>query len=443
MQKHVFFWIGFFLACLISVVIAVGAWGVAERYALNLAAIFFGFILALTIVLIIVVFFREKIIRKVFQTNQSTIDDVIKNAVKTVSSSVAGDRENAEIHSEKLLKSASSWFLWTNFYRWVITTCVAMVLAFGAFAGTVLLFEQNRKIENQNKSLAQQTTDTRIQTGLQRLTLVSDFRERLFSKKYPLATQIASIVQHKVHNKSKSCTAKINKPLLLYGEPNQSILHSIYSITLMMDDFEKRAEKTPGTKTAIIAALTALLHDDDSSVRVGALQILDKLNSLPDTSVKTPIKLFNVALRKLVLKNTTHLNIYYSSINRLDCPKCETVIVGSAVNVNRVKRIEAYESYLSLAYLNNAQGATAIRISNSILKLGETIDQNNKNTEKVLLKYTLGVKDFSLLLNGGVLRNEIVASVNNNKDTCLMLAAFCHSNDLYKCSGEHAEITPY
>jgi hypothetical protein len=53
-------------------------------------------------------------------------------------------------HSGELSRSLIAWYSWAGFYRWVIKTGVTFLGVFAVFSGTILLIDQNEKLQNQN-----------------------------------------------------------------------------------------------------------------------------------------------------------------------------------------------------------------------------------------------------------------------------------------------------
>ena len=142
MSRHLSFWIGFFAAALVIVPVAVGAWGVTQGFARDWAATFFIVICTIVGLLVIGLLFRGAILRRLTGRAEATVEEISTTLISGVSAAVAQDRAAAEREADKLARVVLGWYAWSNFYRWVIGTALALLLAFASFTGTVLLFEQ-------------------------------------------------------------------------------------------------------------------------------------------------------------------------------------------------------------------------------------------------------------------------------------------------------------
>ncbi|MGC1495276.1 MAG: hypothetical protein WA790_05665 [Sulfitobacter sp.] len=192
MGKHTSFWIGFFAAGLLIVPVAIGLWGAAENFARDMAVFFFGAVTVLIVVLILVLFFREKILRKVLGRGEASVEEISRSLIAGVSAASSGDMARAEAEADTLVRATVGWYTWSNFYRWVIGTALGLLLAFATFTGSVLLFEQTQKIgqqtevmvaqtalmEAQTERLAEQTLQAQMQNELSAVSFVTDLRQQ-------------------------------------------------------------------------------------------------------------------------------------------------------------------------------------------------------------------------------------------------------------------------
>jgi hypothetical protein len=76
MERHTFFWLGAFISALIAVPLAFGISRFVEGQTVSLAVFAFGMLVALLLVLLLLLCFRDAILRKVFGTTQATLTDV-------------------------------------------------------------------------------------------------------------------------------------------------------------------------------------------------------------------------------------------------------------------------------------------------------------------------------------------------------------------------------
>lgn len=85
-----------------------------------------------------VIIYRETILKKIVGTAEISLDKVSNSAGNLIASAAIGDIKEASKHSTELSKTLLAWNTWTNFYKWIITTGVALLGAFAVFAGTIL-----------------------------------------------------------------------------------------------------------------------------------------------------------------------------------------------------------------------------------------------------------------------------------------------------------------
>lgn len=156
MRLHVAYWIGFFTSAFVIVAVAVGAWSVATEQALNFTSVAFGAIVALSISLSLILLLRRFLLKKILGATEASLSDIASDAIGAASSLSKGDHKEASDRAENAARSALGWYSWVNLYRWVINANIALLVAFAGFTGTVLLFEQNKRIQNQNEIIDRQ-----------------------------------------------------------------------------------------------------------------------------------------------------------------------------------------------------------------------------------------------------------------------------------------------
>jgi len=163
MNKHVNFWIGFLTAIVVAIPVAFGIMGMSEDGIKNIPAFLFGAICVLVVLLIFFLFFKDRVFDRLFRVSQSSLEVIVGDAVRLFASIGSPQSKDIESSAKNLSLHMLQWYSWTNFYRWIINTCIVLLLAFAGFAGTMLLFEQNKKIEEQNLKIGEQTTQLKRQ----------------------------------------------------------------------------------------------------------------------------------------------------------------------------------------------------------------------------------------------------------------------------------------
>lgn len=376
MVKHLAFWIGFFASALLIIPVAIGIWGAADEFARNVAVFLFGAISILVILLVLGLFCRDWLLRRVLGTVATTLSDVTGSLVKGVSAAANGDRATAEKEAQAFATAATGWYVWSGFYRWVIASALGLLLAFGAFTGTVLLFEQNRKLSEQTVLLgeqgalmqaqtdrmAEQTTQVEMQNEIMTISLVSELREQSLSttKSQTQRTffSFSDMDQKVFQGVESSCGVGWDPDVVLTSVPSQSIINAIVDIA---DD-----RKISGQ---IVTALKFLLTDSESAVAFGAMQALDQLGQLSeddfpaDELIGAGFQFEGLVIRDVHFQSAYPILIRGSYLESLSCPGCLLSIYGSVTLYVDVDSQTNYDSYVFGAF-EDFQVGTNIVVSN-------------------------------------------------------------------------------
>ena len=348
MNKHVYFWIGVFTAALLAVPLALMVWGTVTETAMQVATFVFGAIAMLVVVLVTILVFRDAILRRILKKSEVTLDELTERAVSFASSLAQRDADRIESEAKEIAKSISGWWAWSNLYRWVIGTALALLLAFGAFTGTVLLFEQTKKV-------SEQTTQFAMQNDLMSLTLVSELRSQLVHTVDEINVvnaiedalldsffEVSGVADARIWFEH-GCSLKMNEELALLRPPSEATLQAI----------ENMAERDL-LGAHIRSALKNLLLDRNDAVVFGAAWILAKLDELPDDSELVFNKLAVIALP---VDFPVRVEFYRSFLMGVTCEACE---------------IEMHDSF---ELLNNYSGDVFIIDSISLSDVSEALNK--------------------------------------------------------------------
>ncbi len=109
MSKHVAFWIGVFAAGLVIMPLALGMWAIAQGFAEDIAVGLFIAITVLVLLLVVVLFLRGPILRRLVGRGEATLEDVSSSLIASVSAAAAGDRARAEAEADTLARMALGW----------------------------------------------------------------------------------------------------------------------------------------------------------------------------------------------------------------------------------------------------------------------------------------------------------------------------------------------
>lgn len=464
MAKHLSFWLGVFAAALLTVPIAASIMGAAEQELRRIAVTVFVVVAALVVVLVIALFFRDRILRKLFGRAEATLDDVSASLIAGVSAASAGDRAAATRHAQDVVQRGMGWYAWTGFYRWVIATAVALLLAFGAFMGTVLLFEQNRKLGEQtevlraqSERLSEQTGFMQAQTELMRaqterledqneaaamqneiamLNLVSDLRARMLAnaRRVSLAAAIDEVgyplpAKARLINQEETCELYLPTDIDLNFPPNGATRAAIAALAT-----NSRLARQ------VQEALFFLLQDDEPAVVMGAVLILDALDITPPAD---PLSIRNGVFEAVRLNLGWRLAFSDSVVSEFVCPECQVLVNGSLLYTDQTDgffgshNFEVYGDLLGISEFDadnrlrpiQADGTSAIGDEVSIvgnhlpyvsdphrLKLGDPNDISWKIQPHLATRNALagrGAVDIALA------------------NTCPTLQSFANHNDLF------------
>lgn len=422
-QNHVSFWIGFFSASFIVVAVAVGAWGLATDQAIAMVATGFGLTIALTLMLGIVLAFKKRILSSIFDTTEKTLSDISSDAFHMISAAARGQVDEASERSGELARSALGWYAWTNFYRWVVGANIALLVTFAGFAGTVLLFEQNKRIREQTnelieqrKQMVEQTQRFDVQNELLSLSIVSELRERLRAGSDVDFTNDPAFLGFRnlaySANWARSECPYFVEPYKLSGGPNTSSISTIAELA---------GEKQISPQ--VQGALRHLVRDQDDSVALGALLALEAADQ---TVSGLTLSLTGFRLHGVTIRSEIDLEISESVLTDFRCENCSIRTSFSWLNNFSFKRIsQANSSILENAgkfYLGRIQVIDGISQSLLIGQFAIPDDVgalgNVDTVEGVTTK-----KDF------GVLRFvNAIAGAGSSRDYCSALTSLAAIN---------------
>lgn len=320
MRNQVSFWIGFFSAALVVVAFAVGAWSVVTEKALNFVAVIFGMVIALTLALFIGLTFRRFILKKILGATEKSLDEISSDTFALISSASRGEKEEASLRASSLTRSVIGWYIWNNFYRWVIGTNVTLLVAFAGFAGTVLFFEQNKKID-------EQTTQIKLQNGLLGIEFLTTLRGLLVRPAAPIPLDQGEFV-FQVGNESQ-CDVSLRRKW-----------PALQAVNFAGISYAERLYQQPSMQTSIVDALQALLSDDSGAVSLAALLALEKLRIAPTLGQLSVSRASIVG--DIEISSRIKLTISGSRLQGFHCDECELFVLGSLVDDINAPIVEQY-----------------------------------------------------------------------------------------------------
>ena len=325
-----------------------------EEHAETLAVAAIGGVTGLIVSLVVILSMRNWVLRKLFGRTEVALTEVTNSLIATVSAASVGDRKAAENEAKAMIGKAANWYSWTNFYRWVIGAAIGLLLAFGAFVGTVLLFEQVRLLTEQTErfkkqtelmdaqtklmgiqtnSLTEQNDQAVLQNEIMTLSLVSELRTQLLNSAQEV-DYVEQLVRRGelspdrvfVKNSDGSCKARFTETIPLSRPPSTSTILAIAELGRKGSLADKVRE-----------ALSFLMQDSNAAVRIGAMLVRDELDIEPIQGAQDDhLFLFDgLWIEELVLNTPRGLSFSGSVIKGLFCDDCyvrydKSIVLGEA-----------------------------------------------------------------------------------------------------------------
>ncbi|WP_299722433.1 hypothetical protein [uncultured Tateyamaria sp.] len=357
MGKHLSFWIGFFAAALLIVPIAAGIMGVAEERLRQAAVFIFAGVSALVVVLVIALFFRDRILRRLVGRAETTLEEVSGSLVDAVTAASKGDADAAARHARALVQGGVGWYAWSNFYRWVIGAALGLLLAFGAFVGTVLLFEQTRTLRVQTERigeqtevmaaqtrwLSEQTAEAITQNEISTIELENDLRNQMLAsiETRSLTEWLNTIGRRGVGKpivtyaaETEACGLGFHPVHVLFSRPSDATLGAIANLA-----------KSPALGERTKTALELLTQDRNGGVALGALLVLESI----DQPYMDEVTLRQVMLAEPFSFRSQGYRLVFagSYIHDLDCDGCTIHLAASVMLTQGSESVSGFASVLA------------------------------------------------------------------------------------------------
>lgn len=359
MERQTYYWIGFFSACVVVVTVGAGVLGVASEHALSVVAVAVGILIGLTFSLFLVIVLRRWILERVLGRVEATIEEATTLVQSSIASAVKGDIDTSTEKATLAGKSFIGWYVWSNFYRWVIATNIFLLAVFAGLSGTVLLFEQIRRMDEQNLLLGKQTNELveqrqalnqqndsiDVQNALLGLSIVDDLRERLRAVlRDSLDATRAKEFYQPILRKDRSCLVDYGGQETR-GQPNNSSILAVVELA-----------QSPAIGEQVVQALGYLVRDADESVALGATIALDQLQKIEEPINLT---LTNRHITGISMNSPVTLSLTQTTMDEFDCPACVIRARNSIlVNVSADRFDELSYSVLSQYSGHNEDIAT-------------------------------------------------------------------------------------
>jgi uncharacterized protein YjbI with pentapeptide repeats len=136
----------------------------------HLPTLIVGFLIIIALAVVftfIIVQRKDRVLKKVFGVNDTDLSIVKDSSQAFFIEAWNRNYEEAKTHFDAVFKVVFAWYSWMNFRRWVLTVFQTLFVGFGGLLGTVLLYNQNKLLLQQNEMLRHQSTRLDQQTYLQ------------------------------------------------------------------------------------------------------------------------------------------------------------------------------------------------------------------------------------------------------------------------------------
>lgn len=339
MRNQLSFWIGFFSASLLAVPLAVGIWFASEEFARQIAAILFIAISLLILFLAILLIFRDQLLKKVLGRHQIGLDQIAEQSVELTGAIASRDAKKADAAAKILAKRVAGWYAWTTMYKWVFSTTLSLLIAFGTFAGAVLVFRQVELLDSQNQfietqtglmssqtdSLLSQTLEAELQNELVVLSLISDLRNQMLdSSEQKSIGEILNDVGFFsesgpiVSSEDLECSLDLTRSTAIQLPVSEAVLAQL-SIMALSEQIGER----------VIQALSTLEIDSKNSVASGARRVLEDLGHNYDGAHRSYSRftVYSDSSPELSMWTTYESSIL--SVN--NCENCSVSVDGSII----------------------------------------------------------------------------------------------------------------
>ncbi len=110
---------------------------------------------------------KEKVLQRLFGVSDTDLTDVKQNAQHLFLNAWHRHFPEAQENFNQLFTKIFAWYSWMSFRRWILLVFQMLFLGFGGLLGTMLLFNQNKILTQQNLLLQSQNHRLDQQTYLQ------------------------------------------------------------------------------------------------------------------------------------------------------------------------------------------------------------------------------------------------------------------------------------
>jgi uncharacterized protein YjbI with pentapeptide repeats len=149
--------LAFFIGTIISAIVCFWVLPKLSEFTFEITQTFIYAVILLGAIGLFSIIHREWFLKNIFGLGIADLESLKNEAKGLLKNIKEKDTKNAEKNIESLSKSAFSWYLWTTYKNLVVRVFNSIFIVFGGLLGSVLLFNQNKLLQQQNQKIDQQT----------------------------------------------------------------------------------------------------------------------------------------------------------------------------------------------------------------------------------------------------------------------------------------------
>jgi uncharacterized protein YjbI with pentapeptide repeats len=166
--------IALFLGIIIGTILAMVGLRTIADHIQTILILFVAFLILFSLVIVGFIYYKKTILKYIFGISDEDIEDLSSNSQDLIQNISDKDYDEAKRNANTILKKGASWFFWLQYRRWIILVFQVLFVGFGGLLGSILLFnqnilinQQNERIDKQNLLIERQNTRLDQQTYLQ------------------------------------------------------------------------------------------------------------------------------------------------------------------------------------------------------------------------------------------------------------------------------------
>jgi hypothetical protein len=322
-----------------------------------LLALIFIFVLVLTALLLC---YQEPILKFLFGAKRQNLKQVLDDISDAMESlPIFFNTEGGKRISHAVRQGGTLYLSW-SLRLLIFRTIIGCTVALGGIFGSYILIKQTEVMSKQSESLD-------VQNALSSLNFVSNLRDRLKKDKiaiFPVweLSQFNFVLDDSVPAVSSNYLDRL-KPEL-YSHPNQSDVQALSDIAL-----------SPELSDRMVRALEHLLKDDDPSVVIAALEVLNLAKKLRN-GMKVTIK--NAYIHELTLDSSAHITFENSIVQSFTCSQCNVSSTSSILVKPHVSQFSEIHSSIidfhNIMKFDNTQGDDLAPSSYTVTDINAEVD---------------------------------------------------------------------